>query len=223
MQTVAAFLNYRRHDLAQAMARQLAGEAFPVYAFDNGGGLDLQSTRRVRVVRREDNLLFARGWNWAMRYLAGVEVPKFVWMLNDDLEGVSQTMLAILVGDFPEDAAAITPAFNSPHPVFHRRGRGLREVSWVDWCSPLVRMEAWADVGPFDSRFLGYGADLDWCKRARDRGWTFYVHDDLEVHHLGSETALSQGLQEQQGNVALMNQALGEKWGVGDWSEMVAL
>jgi GT2 family glycosyltransferase len=222
-QAAAAFLNYKRHDLARSMAHQLAGARFPVYAFDNGGGLAPQDAPDVQVVSREDNLMFAGGWNWAMGYLAAGEAPAFVWMLNDDVEGVSQGMLAVLVGAFPEDAAAVTPAFNSPHSTFRKGGCGLREVSWVDWCCPLVRMEAWADVGPFDRRFLGYGADLDWCKRARDRGWTFYVHDGLEVRHLVSATALSQGLQRRQGNVAYMNQVLREKWGVGDWSEMVTL
>ena len=90
----------------------------------------------------------------------------------------------------------------------------------MDWTCPVMRMAAWQSIGPFDPQFVGYGADLDWCKRARDAGWKFYVHDGLQVHHQGSQTALSQGLQGVQGNAAEMNRLLCKKWGVGDWTEL---
>ena len=41
------------------------------------------------------------------------------------------------------------------------------------------------------------------------------------VKHLGSATAISQGLQGKQGSVATMNRLLKEKWGVKDWTGMV--
>ncbi len=220
MYAVAAFLNYKRHDLAESMGRQLEGCPM-VMAFDNGGELGDDLPGVDLVLHRKKNLMFARGWNWAMKVLQP-SVYKYVWMLNDDLEGVDRGMLDWLVRVFPDDAAIVTPAFNSPHPIFHPQPPGgLRQVSWVDWCCPLVRKEAWEDVGEFDPRFVGYGADLDWCRRAREKGWKFYVHNGLVVHHLGSATALSQGLQSKQGNVAEMNRLLKEKWGVKDWSEMV--
>lgn len=216
-----AFLNYRRHDLARAAVRQVYGDPFPVYVFDNGGGLALPEYPRVEVVAREDNLLFTRGWNWAMEHLTQFE---YVWMCNDDIWGVGQDMLSILMTALASDpgAAVVSPAFNSPHAPFHRQyeKHGLREVGWMDWTCPVMRMAAWQSVGPFDPRFVGYGADLDWCKRARDAGWKFYVHDGLQVHHLGSQTALSQGLQGVQGNAAEMNRLLCEKWGVGNWTEL---
>lgn len=215
----AAFINYKRHDLAQAMVEQLRVGLFPVYAVDNGGGLG--SLAWAAVIRFDDNRLFTANWNRAMERLTGSY--EFVWMLNDDVLGVSQEMLTLLVAVMQQTgAAAITPAFNSPHKVFHRDGYVLRQVPWMDWTCPLVRTEAWLDIGPFDERFIGYGADIDWCKRARDGGWSFYVHDGLEVRHLGSQTAISQGLQSKQGNVSAMNRLLCEKWGVKNWAELTA-
>lgn len=221
MKACAAFLNYKRHDLARAMGQQLAG--VDLFAFDNGGGLHECPPGVKMVFTRHDNIYFAPGWNWAMRILDGMGYTH-VWMLNDDVENVAPWMLDELLAYMPEDAAAVTPPFNSPHPIFHPQPRDhvyARGVSWFDWTCPLMRMAAWKDVGEADERFLGYGADLDWCRRARERGWRFYVVETAPVKHLGSVTALSQGLQNKQGNVAEMNRLLKEKWGVADWTEMV--
>lgn len=213
----AAFLNYKRHDLAEAMGRQLNG--VDLFAFDNGGELHHVPPGVKLVIGRQDNIFFGPGWNWAMRLLEGMGYTH-VWMLNDDVEGVSPTMLSLLMRGMEEKVAAVTPPFNSPHSIFRPLGSpGI--TSWIDWTCPLVSMAAWKDVGGFDERFLGYGADLDFCYRARERGWWFYVIEMTPVHHLGSATALSQGLQGKQGNVAEMNRLLREKWGVKDWTEMV--
>lgn len=216
---VAACLNYRRHDLAQAMARQFGGH---ITIFDNGGDLSPFQVS-APVVNGESNLYFSGGWNWAMGELLSKPEIEYVWMLNDDVEGVGLDVLHILAATFPEDAAAVTPAFNSPHPEFHQIppiGPDLRAVSWIDWCCPLVRVAAWRDVGPFDAGFPGYGADLDWCRRARAKGWRFYVHNGVKVHHLESVTAISQGTQAVMGNVGRMEALLHEKWGVNHWWEM---
>ncbi|MDD5511992.1 MAG: hypothetical protein PHI12_14485 [Dehalococcoidales bacterium] len=215
----AAFLNYKRHDLADRMGEQLGD--VDLIAFDNGGGLDYCPKGVKITITRPDNIYFAPGWNWAMQILDSMRYT-YVWMLNDDVEGVSPAMLQTLVEKMPEKAAAVTPPFNSPHAVFHPRGGDTREVSWFDWTCPLMRMDAWKDVGDADERFLGYGADLDWCKRARIKGWRFYVVEEAgAVKHLGSVTAISQGLQGKQGSVATMNRLLKEKWGVKDWTGMV--
>jgi hypothetical protein len=215
---VAACLNYREHGLARAMARQFGGQ---ITIFDNGGDLSPFQVS-APVVNGEANLYFSGGWNWAMGELLSKPEIEYVWMLNDDVEGVGLDVLHILAASFPEDAAAVTPAFNSPHPEFHRRpgGPDLRAVSWIDWCCPLVRAAAWRDVGGFDARFLSYGADLDFCRRARERGWRFYVHNGVQARHLGNVTWVRQGTGEQMANVAEMERLLREKWGVHHWWEM---
>jgi len=210
----AAFLSHKHHHLAAAMGQQLAGT--DLFAFDNGGGL-YECPEGVKMVfTRHDNINFSGGWNWAMPILEGLGYTH-VWMMNDDVEQVSAEKLDELLNAMPEDAAAISPPFNSPHPVFHPQDSDIREVSWLDWCVPLVRMDAWKDVGGFDERFKGYGADLDFCKRARIKGYRFYVVETEPVKHLGSVTGWPKG-----GNcVATMNRLLKEKWGVKDWTGMV--
>ena len=47
------------------------------------------------------------------------------------------------------------------------------------------------------------------------------VDQDMEIHHLGSQTATSQGLQGIQGDVGFMNEYLCKKWGVDTWTRLV--
>lgn len=212
---IAAVLCYNQPDLTRAMFNQLGSEMLVI---DNGSTVR-QPALGCSMLRLPVNKYFSGGWNLAMSRLRDHD---YVWMLNSDVEGVSMSMMYALAEIAKRlDLATISPAFNSPHSHMHRQGTGTRMVKWLDWCCPLVSMQAWRDVGEFDyPAFLGYGADLDWCKRAEERGYRFAVSDDHEITHLGSVTALSEGLQSAQGNVEQMNQALREKWNVSSWTEM---
>jgi GT2 family glycosyltransferase len=54
----------------------------------------------------------------------------------------------------------------------------------------LVRRSAWDEVGPFDERFFLYCEEVDWCMRAKDRGWTIaHVPAATVVHHGGISSA----------------------------------
>ncbi len=51
----------------------------------------------------------------------------------------------------------------------------------------LLRRDALADVGGFGAEWgRGYCEEVDWCLRARDRGWTHAAALDTFVHHRGS-------------------------------------
>jgi GT2 family glycosyltransferase len=53
----------------------------------------------------------------------------------------------------------------------------------------LIRRTAWDDVGPLDEGYFMYVEEVDWCRRARQRGWQIW-HDPraLAVHHAGQST-----------------------------------
>ena len=53
----------------------------------------------------------------------------------------------------------------------------------------LIRRAAWDDVGPLDDGYFMYMEEIDWCKRARARGWEIW-HEPaaVAVHHAGSST-----------------------------------
>lgn len=53
----------------------------------------------------------------------------------------------------------------------------------------LVRRSAWIDVGPFDEGFFLYCEEVDWCMRAKRRGWEIHHVPAAEVMHYGGASA----------------------------------
>jgi GT2 family glycosyltransferase len=64
------------------------------------------------------------------------------------------------------------------------RGDAVREVDWAQSAALLVRREAAAAIGWFDTNFFVYSDEVDFCKRLRDNGWSvLYVPQAEVVHH----------------------------------------
>jgi GT2 family glycosyltransferase len=62
-----------------------------------------------------------------------------------------------------------------------------RDVEWVTGAALAMRREVWDAVGPLDERFSIYAQDLDFCLRARDRGWAIRIIAGCRVvHHQGA-------------------------------------
>ena len=83
---------------------------------------------------------------------------------------------------FPSVTVAAVTAVGLYKRLGHRRARHLllegawshdeaRPVDWAVGAAWLMRREAVLDVGPFDESFFMYVEDLEWCWRARARGW----------------------------------------------------
>ncbi len=70
------------------------------------------------------------------------------------------------------------PSNGRPVPIDHPLGA----------CMAISR-RAWHDVGPFDEGYFMYVEEVDWCRRARSRGWQIW-HDPgvVAVHHAGAAT-----------------------------------
>jgi N-acetylglucosaminyl-diphospho-decaprenol L-rhamnosyltransferase len=53
----------------------------------------------------------------------------------------------------------------------------------------LIRRAAWQDVGPLDESYFMYMEEIDWCRRAKARGWQIWHHPSaVVIHHGGSST-----------------------------------
>jgi GT2 family glycosyltransferase len=60
------------------------------------------------------------------------------------------------------------------------------EVEAISGACMMVRREMIADIGPLDEEYFLHCEDLDWCMRARQRGWkVLFVPDAKVVHHKG--------------------------------------
>jgi GT2 family glycosyltransferase len=97
---------------------------------------------------------------------------------------------------FPSLRLAAASALG-PRAIGHRRAERLmlvgawehqrpREVDWAIGAALLLRREAVEGVGPFDERFFMYVEDLEWCWRARKRGWEIRFEPEAVVVHIGN-------------------------------------
>lgn len=165
----------------------------------------LNDVRLVRLQRRQ-------GWVRALRagQREGSPDSDEVW-LNSDTELPSAWLAALLeVAESRPKAASVTPWSNHgtltsfPIPFAENllpRGwdverlaeearRTAREPypeipTGVGFCC-LVRRAALDSVGTLDEAFAsGYGAEVDWCLRARQAGWVHLLAPNTFVFHLG--------------------------------------
>lgn len=69
------------------------------------------------------------------------------------------------------------------------------QVHWVTGACVLLRSEAIEDVGMFDENFFLFFEEIDWCKRAHEKGWMiFYVPQAGAVHEIGGSSQSARGL-----------------------------
>jgi N-acetylglucosaminyl-diphospho-decaprenol L-rhamnosyltransferase len=61
-----------------------------------------------------------------------------------------------------------------------------RVVDWAVGAALLMRREALDEIGPFDDGFFMYAEDLEWCWRARQRGWEIVFEPSAVVRHIGN-------------------------------------
>ena len=93
----------------------------------------------------------------------------------------------------PGNAAPVRVWWPFPHPARAwieavGLGRLNRARGFAIGSILLLRAEAVADVGLFDERFFLYAEEVDWQKRARDRGWQIAVAE-VDATHVGGGTS----------------------------------
>jgi GT2 family glycosyltransferase len=59
-----------------------------------------------------------------------------------------------------------------------------RAVEWVMGACFLLRRSAYDEVGPFDERFFLFSEEVDWMRRATDRGWSVVFTPEARCIHL---------------------------------------
>jgi GT2 family glycosyltransferase len=63
-----------------------------------------------------------------------------------------------------------------------------REVEWLMGSCMLLRRTAYDDVGPFDERYFLFSEEVDWMRRASDRGWSVVFTPKARCVHVGGAT-----------------------------------
>jgi N-acetylglucosaminyl-diphospho-decaprenol L-rhamnosyltransferase len=171
----------------------------------------------VRLIRSETNLGFAGGVNRAAMFARAAAL--LVLNSDARLEpGALQRLLDLL--DSRPRAGLVSPALYYPdgrpqssafrfpglvqvaldlRPIDRMMESRLNGRIYATRPTPidhplgacmLIRRAAWEDVGPLDKGYFMYLEEVDWCRRARDRGWQVWYHPSARaIHHAAASTS----------------------------------
>ncbi len=158
----------------------------------------------VKVIEHCKNHGFAKGYNIVMDHVGG----DYVALINNDV-AVDPNWLSELISVIKRNKgiAAVTPKMlflENPviinaaggscdmYGVGWNRGNGeadrgnfekVEQVFYGNGGALLVDRKAWKDIGPFDERYFMYAEDLDWCWRARLKGYKIIYVPTSRVYH----------------------------------------
>ena len=191
--------------------------AFDVLVIDNGSRVSVapEVRRRFpshRCVELPVNLGYAGGNNVGLRKALADDYA-YAWVLNNDTVVDSGALIAAVAAARESGAAAVGGKvldFADPSRLWMtygaidyrqslirltgwgERDRGQydarRDVEWVPGCALLLSCAALREVGLFDEEFFAYHEDVDWCTRARARGWRVVYEPRSVVRHKGNRT-----------------------------------
>ncbi len=172
----------------------------------------------VQLIRSESNLGFAAGVNRAAACARGRSLlilnpdarlqPGTLDLLVEHLDRYPRAALVSPSLRYP-DGSAQAAAFRFPglaqvvldlFPVarlmdsplngrFVSRAPQPHQIEHPLGACMLIDRTAWEDVGPLDEGYFMYFEEVDWCRRARLRGWQVWHHPAaVAVHHGGQST-----------------------------------
>lgn len=167
----------------------------------------------VEVLRLEDNLGFAGGYNAGIRRALAGSATALLLLNNDTLAAPDALDHLVAALDAAPDAGLITAKIyyaNEPrriwtvganlNVVLDLKDNGQNEIDAGQWdaprdvdfapfCAILVRRAVFEQVGLLDEAYFLYYEDMDYCRRARLAGWRIRLSPDAHVLHAVSASS----------------------------------
>lgn len=171
---------------------------------------NLKNKKSIEVVFNKKNLGFAAGVNIGIKKSLK-EKADYTFLLNNDTK-INNNFLKKLTDflDNEEKAGIVAPSIKFKRKniyIFDLGGRVNnlfgrtshlevkkiiddlpRAVDYVSGCAMLIRNKAFEKVGLFDEKFFLYYEDVDFCIRARNKGYLTYVLPECKVEHFLSKS-----------------------------------
>ncbi|MBZ2166166.1 glycosyltransferase family 2 protein [Methanobacterium spitsbergense] len=155
------------------------------------------STKRLFLIKNENNDGFAEGNNIGITYALNNLDPDYVMLLNNDTIVDREFLVEMLkVSESNSEIGILGPKiyyYNDPNRIWFAKGkiswkfsRGLNigynemdngqydkiaEVEYVSGCAFLIKKEVINRIGLLDKRFFLYFEEIDWTLRATKLGY----------------------------------------------------
>jgi hypothetical protein len=183
-------------------------QRYEVCLLDNGSeaGFGAQMAAEfphVDVVSMRENHGFSAACNGGIAW-ARARDADYVLLINDDTTA-DPGMLRALVdrAEAYGRRAIVAPLIMSGERVWSAGGyirqpwfkadhyetpNEAREAEWASGCALLAPLSLVDTVGPMDERYFLYLEDVDWCLRARERGFSVVIEPEARLQHEVSAT-----------------------------------
>ena len=208
-----ASILYNTPELVKPLREQYSD----IYLIDGGSHPHIRESHW----RTLDNKFWTGNWDGMLKFFHSIGI-KYVWMVNSDISsGIDVCYYEAAKKQMKEkDLFMLTPSFNSPHEIFKADWSfNIVDTNWIDMCCPIIDVEKYIELGGFDLQFKGYFADIDLCKRARDKGFKMAIDYSHYCEHIGGYTVNKEAKHEQS-NMADA-ELLCKKWGVKHYTELL--
>jgi len=157
----------------------------------------------VKVIKHNYNFGYARAYNLVIERTQS----EYIVLLNNDVLVEPGWLKELVSYAEKAEVAAATPKMKFLHDktrinaaggncdmygVGWNRGNGERDTGQYDAVQEvfygnggalLIKKGVWREVGAFDERYFLYGEDVDWCWRARLKGYKIIYVPHAEVCH----------------------------------------
>jgi len=191
-----ATLNHNLPELTDNLVEQLKRDPlfsqYELMVVDNGSK---ESLAKSTTHALEENIFFGGGFNVVLEYFLNTD-HEYLYFLNNDLIFHGPSFLSTSMQEAKEsDAAVYSPSvINASISQCHWKqmwnwGKGLREVQWIDFQSPLIRRDVLESINQYPNELIyGWGLDFYTGCITKDLGVKTIVSDNHTICHLNSQT-----------------------------------
>jgi len=163
----------------------------------------------VEIIALQQNLGYAGNNNVGVRAAMAQEAD-WVFVLNEDTNLAPDCLeQLVVIGESDPHIGIVGPMvyhhdeptiiqsaggalgsdWNSRHLGQNEADTGQfpkpHDVEWISGCAILVRRQVIEQVGALDDEFFYYWEEVEWCLRARERGWRIVHIPQAKLWHKG--------------------------------------
>jgi hypothetical protein len=191
-----ATLNHNLPELTDNLVDQLKRDSIfdqcELMVVDNGSK---ESLAKSTTHALEQNIFFGGGFNVVLEYFLKTD-HEYLYFLNNDLIFHGPSFLSTSIQEARHsDASVYSPSIiNASVEQCHWKqmwnwGKGLREVRWIDFQSPLLRRDILQEIQQYPEELIyGWGLDFYTGCISNKLNLTTVVSDTNTICHLNSQT-----------------------------------
>ena len=157
------------------------------FAYPNNRGMELAQGRYVLLLNN-DTVQTENALAKAVRYMdAHPDVGALgIMHLNNDEQHTIQPSFHRFPNPWEEVLNHLALRHTAPAPSSWTQPPAEGDVEWIVGSFLMMRRECLQDVGLLDERFFVYDEDIDWCMRARQKGWPVRFWPGAQMIHISN-------------------------------------